>query len=91
MVGWWLDEVDFREQTPDVAFGEQPTDDRQALGFRVAIAAASLGCDETVVVVDAEDGAGAHVDSGVGGLVRWDWDCWWMEVLRFWESLAPCL
>lgn len=67
LVGWWLNEVDFREQTSDVAFGEQPTEDCKPCGFRVAIAAASLGCDETVVVVDAEDGAGAHVDSGVGG------------------------
>jgi hypothetical protein len=56
-----LEEVDFLEQTLGVASGEQPAEDHQATTFGVAIVTFDLGVDEAAVVVDAGDGASAHV------------------------------
>jgi hypothetical protein len=56
-----LEEVCLLEQTLNISFDEQPAEDQQATNFGVAIVAFDLGVDEAAVVVDAGDGAGAHV------------------------------
>jgi hypothetical protein len=56
-----LEEVGLLEQTLNISFDEQPAEDQQATNFGVAIVAFDLGLDKAAVVVDAGDGAGAHV------------------------------